>query len=410
MTTVHPTQTSRRRPPTAHLPSACSNSEQGRGTARAALLHSVGRLLLAAAVALPLALPLAGAAVAASPAKPTRAWPAARACPGPALHFEPLAPGLWWLPAATGDANANNRGQVSNLVLALQGRRAWLLGSGPTPAFGRALACHIQQRWGLAVTDVISPWPHPSLVLGVAGLEDARAPQAMQPLRHWAHADVASAMQQRCAGCAERLRTQLGEAASDMRSNTGSADPVRAPQRLLHGSQGRLGPWRWWLLSRGEGFPVTVWQWQQTPLLIAPGLLWDAGAPDARDADIQTLAQSTRQLHDMQPQQPMQARQPPRALREQQVHPAPRRAAAPTPTLRWLGEQGPPGPARQPATHLLYWYELVAAVRAAQARGDLETDAAPPVAHQPASDPQHALNWQRAWRQVEAEALQRSLR
>ena len=169
-----------------------------------------------------------------------------------------------------------------------------------------------------------------------------------------------------------------------------------------------------------------MWQWQQTPLLIAPGLLWDAGAPDARDADIQTLAQSTRQLHQWpqlhqlpQSRQLRQLRQlhPMHLGRPMPPGPAGRAsttvAASPTaapPTLRWLGEQGPPGPARQPATHLLYWYELVAAVRTAQAQGALETDAAPPVAHRPANDPQHALNWQRAWRQVEAEALARSLR
>lgn len=315
----------------------------------------------------------AGAASTASAAgdSASAAVPKTAPCPGPPLVFKPLAPGLWWLPGVAGDADADNRGQVSNLVLAVEGPQVWLLGSGPTAAFGRALACQVRRQWGLPITDVVSPWPHPELVLGVAGLG---------PVRHWGHADVAAAMQQRCPHCVQRLRQQLGAAAVDV-----DAEPIRVPDLLLHGDTGRLGPWRWWKLSRGSGFPATVWQWRETPLRTAHGLLWAGGAPDARDADVQTLARSTQRLL----QQPGAGRS--------------------NPPLRWLGEQGPPS-ADLPRQHRRYWNDLLQAVAAAQARGELETAPPAPPALLRADDPRHALNWQRAWRQMEAVAFQRSLR
>lgn len=288
------------------------------------------------------------------------------------MALQPLAPGLWWLPGAPGDADATNEGRVANLVVAREGRRVWVLGSGPTPAAGRALACELQRRWGTAVTDVISPWPRPELVLGAGGL---------MPARHWAHADVAEAMRQRCAGCVQRLRTQLGAAGDGL-----DEAAVHLPTHLLQGDAGRLGPWRWWRLHRGAGFPVTVWQFRETPLRIAPGLLWAPGAPDGRDADLQMLARSTDALETL-----------------------PGAPRPPRPPLRWLGEQGPPS-TDLPARHRRYWVALQQAVDHAQAAGALESAPAPAVADVPADDPRHVLNWQRAWRQREAEEFQRSLR
>lgn len=347
----------------------CAKNQQ------APVLGALGRLSRRLGLGLLGALRLVLPGVLVVPVLAGLAWPVAAAprvpaCPGPALDFRPLAPGLWWVPGAPGDADADNRGQVSNLVLAPLGRRVWLLGSGPTPAFGRALACQVQRRWGRPVSDLISPWPHPELVLGAAGLG---------PVRHWAHADVADAMAQRCPTCVGRLRLQLGPAADDL-----GDDPVRVPGQLLQGDQGRLGPWRWWRLSRGSGFPVTVWQHGQTSVRFAPGLLWGEGAPDGRDAELQVLAASSLALDHL-----------PGALRAE--------------GLQWLGEQGPPA-ADLPQRHQRYWAALQQAVQAAQDRGDLEAAPAPSLLQVPASDPRHALNWQRAWRQLEAGEFQRSLR
>ncbi|MCU7372975.1 hypothetical protein PEC18_19530 [Paucibacter sp. O1-1] len=93
------------------------------------------------------------------------------------MQLETWAPGLWWLPAQPGEAGVGNRGQVSNLVLAADGAQLWLLGSGPSPAFGRALACQVRRQLGRPVSDLVSPWARPELVLGAwPGRRGAAAP------------------------------------------------------------------------------------------------------------------------------------------------------------------------------------------------------------------------------------------
>lgn len=109
---------------------------------------------------------------------PANAGPA---CPGPALRFEALAPGLWQVPGFIGAADAANRGQVSNLTLAIEAApagsagagRLWALGSGPSPAFGQALACQARQQLGRAIVTVIIRWARPELVLGAGDLAQA---------------------------------------------------------------------------------------------------------------------------------------------------------------------------------------------------------------------------------------------
>jgi hypothetical protein len=342
------------------------------------------------------------------------ALPVAQAadCPGPALRFDALAADVWLVPAAAGDSDAGNRGQVSNLVLVRAraapqaeagpaeqaaagdvGLRWWLLGSGPSPAVGRALACQLQQRLGAVVSDVISPWARPELVLGVAGLTGGRegvgvvtgvgvgAPAgpgtAAVAVRHWAHAAVADAMAEQCSHCVDRLRQRLGVAADDL-----GPDPIRLPDHRLQGEQGALGPFRWWRLPRAEGRWVTVWRLRATPLWLAPGLLDGNGPPDGRDADLAMLRDASRQLA--------------------------RWAAADGPAAVFVGEQGPVMDSGAPARHAAYWDALLAAATAAVNRGDDETAPAPGWPGLPArwaAAAWHGLNWQRAWRQVEPQVL-----
>lgn len=290
---------------------------------------------------------------------------AGAACAGPPLAFRALAPGLWLLPAQPGDADAANRGVVSNLVLAREGRRWWLLGSGPSPAHGRAVACQVRARFGHAITDVVSPWARPELVLGQQGIPGAR---------RWAHADVANAMREQCPGCVDRLRERLGEAAVDL-----GVDPIVVPDQLLSGDAGRLGPFQWWRLSRSAGRWVTVWRHGPSATWVAHGLL-SAGPPgDGRDADLAMLRKDLQQL--MALAQPDGAR------------------------AQWVGEQGAVQSADAPATMLRYWTTLLDTVGAAIDAGVDETAPAAALSGWPealARHPWHALNWQRAWRQVEA--------
>jgi len=302
--------------------------------------------------------------------------------PGPAeagarLEWQPLGAGLWCLPGQPGEADEANRGQVVNLLLAVHAGRLWLLGSGPSPAFGRALAASVQARFGQRPLVLVSPAPRPEAVLGSAGL----AAEA-----HWAHAATAAQMAARCADCVQRLRQRLGEAAGDL----GPGDPVRLPGRLLQGVAGRLGPWSWREFARGEASPTTAWAHDAAGLVFAPGLVGDggeAGLPDGRDADLRRLADALQ------------------ALRR---WPRPRAGG-----WRWLGEQGPVQGDRAPADAAAYWRALDAAVTAALERGETGEQPArilPGVPPAATARPLHALNWQRAWRQAEDRWLQRSLR
>jgi hypothetical protein len=307
---------------------------------------------------------------------------AAARCAGPALQLLPLAPQVWWVAAATGDSDASNRGLVSNLVLVREGdgaaARLWAVGSGPSPAWGRALACQVQAQLGGTVTDVISPWARPELVLGVVGLRQAAA--AGQAVRHWAHAAVAEAMAAQCPHCVDRLRQRLGSAAADL-----GDDPIHLPDHLLQGEQGRLGPFGWWRLQRSDERWVTVWRIAPAgaPVLwLAHGLLQGSGPPDGRDADLALLLRANQRLAAL--------------------------AAADGPSARFVGEQGPVLAADAPAVHARYWAGLLASARAAVERGDDETAPAPGWPGLPAgwtSQPWHGINWQRAWRQVEPEVL-----
>lgn len=294
---------------------------------------------------------------------------AATRCPeAPLIRLQALLPDVWIVPGAPGDADAGNRGAISNLLLVRQGRQVWLLGSGPTAAWGRALDCAIRARLGRGVSDVIAPWPRPELVLGQSGL---RAP------RHWAHADVAAAMRERCRHCIERLRLRLGHAADDLQGTE-----VALPDHLLQGANGRLGPFLWWRLERSAGTAVTVWRLAAAPLWSAHGLLWADGAPDLRDADLAGLQAATRSLTTL--------------------------AAMDGARVRWLPEQGPLQDADAPARHLQYWSALERAVSAAFLAGAAETDPPTQLSELPAETalgPRHALNWQRVWRAGESRWL-----
>ena len=305
-------------------------------------------------------------------AQPARA----AACPGPVLSFKPAGPGVWWVPGQAGEADAGNRGQVSNLLLVRHaaGHRAglWALGSGPSAMFGEALACQARRQLGLPLAAVISPWARPELVLGVAGL------QTGQPaLPHWAHASVADAMAEQCPHCVDRLRQRLGPAATDL-----GDDPIRLPTQRLRGEQGQLGPFLWWRLPRAEGRWVTVWRLRRQPLWAAHGLLTAGSPPDGRDADLALLTHSLDRL----------------AALSQPDGPA----------ALFLGEQGDLLGAGAPARQAAYWRALRATAVAAIERGDDEAAAAPPLPGWPAAwaqHPWHGFNWQRAWRRFEPEVL-----
>jgi hypothetical protein len=286
---------------------------------------------------------------------------AAARCGGPAITLQQVSAGVWVVPGAEGDSSADNRGAVSNLLAVRDGRRLWLVGSGPSPTYARALDCHLRRVSGQRVTDVIAPWPRPELVLGQAGLVGAR---------RWAHDDVARAMQARCPRCIERLRQRLGPAAADL-----DMTPNALPTHRLHGEHGTLGPLRWWRLPRSADTVVTVWSLPRARLHTAHGLLWADGVPDLRETGSGEVDAAWQQL------------------------------AVLGGTGRWLPEQGPLLDSLAPSRHRAYLQALRTAIERAQDRGTPESD--PAEALDGTADDRHrahrhALNWQHAWREAEA--------
>lgn len=280
--------------------------------------------------------------------------------------------GVWLLQCHEGDADARNRGWVSNLLIVPQGSRLWILGSGPSPVFGAALSSLCESQWPGLQRLVISPWAHPESVLGLSGLPHAQ---------HIAQAEVAEQMAHRCPGCLERLAHRLGGASTDL-----GHSPIRLPQHTLAGASGTLGPFAWDRLLRAADVAVTVWRHQPSGLVFAPGLLWGDAPPDARDGTLEHLQAANQALV-----------QDPRWRT----------------SSRWIGQQGAEVGAAVPAQAAAYWIGLERQAERGMAEGDDGFQPPRAMTGVPSAwlhHAQHELNWQRAWRQVESRWLQRSLR
>jgi len=334
----------------------CSNPEQRDGTlaqgkpSAAGCCRDAARWYICASLAwLPA---LAGAACADAPVASL-----------PAL--ERVAAGVWRVPAARGEPDAANGGATIQLVLVRDGARLWLIGSGPTPAFGAALACAIERGTGRAVTDVVNTRAAPELALANAAFPAARL---------WALPDVAATMRARCGQCLARLQARIGPAGASLRPTL-----IRVPTRRVGTAgqrAGRLGPFDWLALARAPGERVLVLRLRRPHtmrVVIAQGLLWAGDLPDLRDTRSDTFAASLRRLRTFG-------------------------AGA-----LLLGEQGGPSGVATLTNHLAYLAALHAAIVPQLAHGDAAAAQAPLPAfmHWPGYAATHPLNVQRVWRELE---------
>jgi hypothetical protein len=338
---------------------------------------------------------LRGAAVAAIGmllALPSRAAPA---CPGPAVPLRPLAPGLWAVdvrgsalssalsgtpggpgvpvaPAAVDEGPGGAAGEGVRLLVARDGPGLWALGSGPWPAWGRALACQLPRRLGLPLRGVISPLARPEQVLGAVGLPAG--------VVHLAHEDVAAAMARQCPRCIARWREQLAAIGAPAAEWLPPTLQAAVPTLRLTGGSGRIGPWRWWRLPVGPARTLTLWRWVHGPWWHAPGLLAAEGQPpDGSDSTLGGLREATA-----------------RALAL---------SATDGDAASWTGgAPARPRPRAALQAQRDYWDGLAQALDQALAEG--RPEAAPPPSWPGlpadwAARPRHALNWQRAWRERE---------
>jgi glyoxylase-like metal-dependent hydrolase (beta-lactamase superfamily II) len=298
---------------------------------------------------------------------------ASAACPGPSLPvLEPVAPQVWRVAAAEGESTPDNGGLVTESVLVLDRDRLWLVGSGPTPARGEALACAIEQSLGRKVTDVINTRAHPELAMGNTAFPAARV---------WALDDVARAMDKRCRDCLAWLAQRIGGAGARLDDSA-----IRVPDKRLGvdgASQGQLGPFQWWALTRAKDERTLVLRLRERPIVIAQGLVWPGAVPNLRDTDSEMLLDSLRALRGIA------------------------RGA-----ITVLGEQGPSGTTDDINSHMDYLVSLRAAVSARVHSGNdanaaMASISLPMFATRVGNGEIDALNRQRVWREMEDASFRR---
>ncbi len=298
-----------------------------------------------------------------------------------ALALRPLAQGVWWVPGLAGDSNATNRGHVTQPLVVSEGRRLWLVGAGATPRHAAALACLVHRELKRPVTDVIVPWAKAEHSLGAPGWPAARL---------WAHEGTVANMAERCQPCGERLRQRMGNAAIDL-TPPGQPVAIRMADHTVRGASGKLGPFAWQRVDRGQTTPVLMVSvtrptlapgkaGAQRTFVTAPGIAWHQAAPDLRDSTVPAMQRATRTA----------------ASAVQKLNPQ-----------AWVvPEQGAVAPALSVLrANLRYWQALDASIAQALRDGSdpLHVPTAlPGVLDTDLMASHHALNWQRAWRQAEA--------
>ncbi|CAN5903952.1 hypothetical protein BH11PSE8_BH11PSE8_21720 [soil metagenome] len=338
------------------------------------------------ALTLALALAFVGLAAPEANAAPSCTWssPAeSSAAPVP----ERLGANVWGVRAAVGEPTPANGGVVAQLLVVLDNERLWLIGSGPTPAFGATLACVIERTTGRTVTDVIVTRAAPELSMGNPAFTSARL---------WALPEVMVTMRERCGQCMAHSKARLGVAGESL-----SDAAIRVPDSpigRMNQRRGRLGPFDWLAVERAPGERVLVLKLTApaasratgprsrhepgpgSPLVIAQGLMWAGDVPDLRDTRSDALLASLRALQ-----------------------------AFAGPSRLW-GEQGGVGQPAEIDRHITYIESLRSAVRRHLAKGDVpgasgsEVDL-PAFAALPGYALRHPLNLQRVWRELEPEVF-----
>lgn len=283
-----------------------------------------------------------------------------------AVTLERVAAHVWRVPAARGESDAMNGGQVVQLVVVRDGGRVWLIGSGPTPAAGMALRCAVERELGQAVTDVVNTRAAPELSMGNGAFASAR---------QWALPDVINAMRGRCETCLERLKARIGAAGESLQ-----LDGIRVPSRPVGkagATHGTLGPVDWLALARAPHERTLVLRLRRERVVIAQGLVWAGDVPNLHDTHSVTLHASLRTLQ--------------------------RFAKG----ARVLGEQGDVADVRAIAEHIDYIDQLRRAALPQLIRGDVEGASGggvelPAFAARPGYALLHPLNVQRVWRELES--------
>ncbi|RQO63486.1 hypothetical protein DBR47_02855 [Paucibacter sp. KBW04] len=298
------------------------------------------------------------------PASESAGWP----------QLLPVGPGLWRIAAARGEPNASNGGLTSQLFVAQDAKAPeslWLVGSGPTPAFGARLACALQTQFQRLPSELINSRATPELAMGNI---------AFEPARIWALPEVMALMNKRCQMCQDKLRAKLGPV-------VGASllpETIRTPKQAVQAPE--LGPFDWLNLDRGMGEHVLVLRHRDSGTVLAQGLVWVGDVPDLQKSRSDLFLLALRSLQKF------------------------------AGSARLLGEQGEAeqnaaGQTGSLARHIAYIEALRAKVWAQLQAGqalDVQDPrlALPEFAALPSYALRHPLNLQHLWKELEPQLFQ----
>lgn len=185
-----------------------------------------------------------------------------------ALEMVEVAPGVFAHEGQIAVADAENRGDVSNLGFVIGKTGVAVIDTGTAPWIGEALWRAIRARTDLPVRHVILTHMHPDHVFGTGVFDRAGA-------RIWGHAGLPRALADRQADYLASLRAAIGDAALVDVVVPELTDPV--PDRAEIDLGGKVLTLRAWPVAH-TGNDLTVTD-RQTQTLFAGDLLFDLHVP-----------------------------------------------------------------------------------------------------------------------------------
>lgn len=118
-------------------------------------------------------------------------------------QWQPLSPGLAWVPGAWGDVDPANQGRVGNVGVIVGPKACIVVNAGVSQAHGEALRTTIEQATGRPIGLLLLTHVRQEFVLGACAFQAAGIPVAMHPM-------AARLMAARCGTCQKRLAETLG--------------------------------------------------------------------------------------------------------------------------------------------------------------------------------------------------------
>lgn len=185
-----------------------------------------------------------------------------------ALDMVEVAPGVFAHEGQIAEADADNRGDVSNLGFVIGETSVAVIDTGTAPWIGEALWRAIRARTDLPVDHVILTHMHPDHVFGTGVFQRFGA-------RIWGHADLPRALADRQANYLEGLRAAIGEAAFVDVTIPDLTDAVTDRAGIDLG--GRVLELRVWPVAH-TGSDLTVTD-RKTRTVFAGDLVFDRHAP-----------------------------------------------------------------------------------------------------------------------------------